>query len=313
MNIIRGILKIVLVLVMSINMGWSFVFDLNGANYNDYDYHTAAVENTDYVAAEPEPEPRLVSSLCGNGYVDSIQTCSHDIFVESFEGYPQYYTGSISGIGSYYQPTPEPNQNNCQPQQCMLDGIGPNAWNDNSAAHGSKMYFSTTPSSGGSPASTVYAKNITVTPNTNYRVSYYYEELNNNSAGQYAKLDLRLNGVSQGVVYAQGNWKQKSVTWNSGGNTNLQLLIHNNEGGTLGNNFKIDYIRVEDLTCVGGETCDDGNTVDGDGCSSDCQVEELLDTDGDNIPDSIDIDDDNDGILDTDECSLQAGNTICVD
>jgi cysteine-rich repeat protein len=57
-----------------------------------------------------------------------------------------------------------------------------------------------------------------------------------------------------------------------------------------------------------GEECDDGNLVDGDGCSSDCKIEISADSDGDGISDNVDncpnvynpdqIDYDNDGIGD---------------
>ena len=63
-------------------------------------------------------------------------------------------------------------------------------------------------------------------------------------------------------------------------------------------------------TITNPEACDDGNTADGDGCSSTCEVEAnwvctgepstcVLDTDGDGVPDVDDVDDDNDGIPDT--------------
>lgn len=48
-----------------------------------------------------------------------------------------------------------------------------------------------------------------------------------------------------------------------------------------------------------GEACDDGNVLVGDGCSSTCTIE--LDTDGDGVRDEVDVDDDNDGLLDTTE------------
>jgi len=79
-----------------------------------------------------------------------------------------------------------------------------------------------------------------------------------------------------------------------------------------------------------GEQCDDGNNIDGDGCSSDCQIEfyepvdsdgdcisdfdegnGLVDTDGDGVPDHLDLDSDGDGIpdrveqgIDEDDCDM---------
>ncbi|MDX2092470.1 MAG: OmpA family protein [Kofleriaceae bacterium] len=47
------------------------------------------------------------------------------------------------------------------------------------------------------------------------------------------------------------------------------------------------------------EACDDGDTDEGDGCSATCTEE--TDTDGDGVVDLVDLDDDNDGILDSEE------------
>ena len=54
-----------------------------------------------------------------------------------------------------------------------------------------------------------------------------------------------------------------------------------------------------------GEECDDGGVVGGDGCSAVC----TRDNDLDGVPDSVDIDDDNDGILDT----VEGSGTIDTD
>ncbi len=79
-----------------------------------------------------------------------------------------------------------------------------------------------------------------------------------------------------------------------------------------------------DSIIVGPEVCDDGNATAGDGCDASCALETgygcledtnpadgicdttgagsvVPDTDGDGILDPVDVDDDNDGILDTDE------------
>ena len=158
-----------------------------------------------------------------------------DIFVESFESYSSNTT-FIQGIQGGYQPTPEPNSNFCN---CNLDGIGPPAFGDDGAAHGSKFYYSTTPQ-GSNPSGNVYSRSISVTPNTNYRVSFYYEGMNENRSP--ARLELVLNGVSQGSSSASSNWQIRQVNWNSGSSTSLNLTIRNNEGVTDGNDFKIDYI-----------------------------------------------------------------------
>ncbi len=64
-------------------------------------------------------------------------------------------------------------------------------------------------------------------------------------------------------------------------------------------------------TCVDGyvtgtEACDDGDADDTNECSNSCRG--LADTDGDGVPDPIDVDDDNDGILDTTEVSGFGGS-----
>lgn len=67
-----------------------------------------------------------------------------------------------------------------------------------------------------------------------------------------------------------------------------------------------------DSILQGAETCDDGNTIGGDGCSSTCQSE-FIDTDGDGIIDSLDPDDDNDGMLDTVDNCLREANPDQLD
>jgi len=69
--------------------------------------------------------------------------------------------------------------------------------------------------------------------------------------------------------------------------------------------------------------CDDGDTVPGDGCSNECTVEPgyvclgepsfcELDTDGDELGNSVDTDDDNDGVLDVSDSATLDPN-LCID
>lgn len=63
------------------------------------------------------------------------------------------------------------------------------------------------------------------------------------------------------------------------------------------------------LNVTAGEQCEDGNTVDGDGCDSTCQFDGGPDFDGDGIPDFVDTDDDGDGIDDADDnCPVDAND-----
>ncbi len=85
-----------------------------------------------------------------------------------------------------------------------------------------------------------------------------------------------------------------------------------------------------------GEVCDDGNVATGDGCDASCALETnyvctqdttpndgicdtagpgsvVFDTDGDGIPDVTDVDDDNDGILDTDEGTGDTDGDTIID
>jgi cysteine-rich repeat protein len=73
-----------------------------------------------------------------------------------------------------------------------------------------------------------------------------------------------------------------------------------------------------------GEACDDGNTINGDGCSSVCTIEaQVPDSDGDGIPDAIDncptvynpdqLDSDGDGIGDACEAAPSQALPSCLD
>ncbi|RNA61550.1 hypothetical protein D1631_06200 [Chryseobacterium nematophagum] len=83
-------------------------------------------------------------------------------------------------------------------------------------------------------------------------------------------------------------------------NTNGSINITANGG--------INSDGVPNLVNAGGAADTGGDVGQRIGSSRNAAIESCLDTDGDGIPNYVDSDDDNDGILDIDECSTPVGN-----
>jgi hypothetical protein len=114
---------------------------------------------------------------------------------------------------------------------------------------------------------------IQVLPNKTYEVSFYLREVSGITPPQ---IDVELNGVKVGPTITNipnGAWMKYTRLWYSGLNITLDIRLKNLIATGSGNDFMIDEIVVMDF----------------------CKE---LDTDGDGIPNSLDIDSDGDGCSD---------------
>ena len=167
--------------------------------------------------------------------------------------------------------------------------------------------------------------------------------------------DILVNGNSTGVYFGPDGYTGAGVNfgaWPSGyyqaGTNTISVAVYNAEG--LSGNPDGLLVSVPDaftvgsvceVTCGDGaletfESCDDGNTTDGDGCSSTCVIEEtcngvdddldgsvdngFADTDADGTADCVDeeecdgVDNNGDGSIDEDFADTDGDGTAdCVD
>ena len=112
---------------------------------------------------------------------------------------------------------------------------------------------------------------VPVIPNKTYQISYYLSA----AAPAPPQLETWLNGVKSGsTVTGTTTWTKYTTTWNSGSATSLDLSFRNLTTTSAGNDFNLDEIRVEDISCA---------DTDGDGIANSLD----LDSDGDGCPDAI--------------------------
>jgi hypothetical protein len=120
---------------------------------------------------------------------------------------------------------------------------------------------------------------IAVLPSKSYEISYY---MNDNGGGNPPQIEMWANGVKLGnTATSTTSWVKYTYNWNSGSNTTLSISLRNLTATGQGNDFRLDEITVLDK-------CTD------------------LDTDGDGIINSKDLDSDNDGCSD----AVEAGTTF---
>jgi hypothetical protein len=121
---------------------------------------------------------------------------------------------------------------------------------------------------------------ISVTPNTDYTLSLYLSSV---TTGNPAQLIFNVNGENIGTQFnataTNCQWVNAVAVWNSGSNTSATFDIVNLNLIAAGNDFALD-----DISCKYRINCD---------------------SDGDGIPDKLDLDSDNDGIYDV----VEAGGT----
>ncbi len=92
---------------------------------------------------------------------------------------------------------------------------------------------------------TFFSQTGTVTPNTNYKISYKIAGL---SSSSLASVKMLINGTqviaTSAVTY--NSWTTKSYTWNSSTNTSLTFSLINTNGSTVnGNDFGLDDVLIE--------------------------------------------------------------------
>ncbi|MFT3920174.1 carbohydrate binding domain-containing protein [Cloacibacterium sp.] len=145
----------------------------------------------------------------------------------------------------------------------------------------------------------IYKRSVAgLTNNSTYRVSFWYYIVNPSSHAIIRIKDITtgvLLGESTGtVIYsASTDWAQLSYdfTMPSGCSSHdISVEIYNTYSSTSGNDYYIDDIQLEKITY--------NATAPVINCPTTSMP---IDSDGDGIPDDIDLDDDNDGILDRDE------------
>ncbi|MCW3168679.1 hypothetical protein OMO38_09070 [Chryseobacterium sp. 09-1422] len=146
-----------------------------------------------------------------------------------------------------------------------------------------------------------YERNFSFTANGYYEVSFWMYVVNPTTQTRLSIKDpvsgVELGGVSTGSIGSQSaNWQEYKLNFRAPAgtcfNTVAKLSLQNVFPGGSGNDYYIDDIKVTRLTAT--PTATDFTFV--------CPTNSVaVDTDGDGIPDYADLDDDNDGILDTAE------------
>lgn len=144
-----------------------------------------------------------------------------------------------------------------------------------------------------------YRRSVTVSPGSNVEVDFWLQNnitsapiKPNVSLDLYNPLGVLVGTVSTGNINVTG-WVQFKLSINAGQNTNLDVVLRNNGPGGNGNDLSLDDIVIKETVC---------------------------DSDGDGIPNTEDLDSDNDGCLDAiegDENALltqlvNAGGTVTV-
>jgi uncharacterized repeat protein (TIGR01451 family) len=128
-----------------------------------------------------------------------------------------------------------------------------------------------------------------LTPNVDVNVSFWaLNLLRNGTNGILPNITIEIRDASNNLIFTSGtgdipennNWNNYTYTFNPGANTQVSLILINNAPGGGGNDLALDDIQLSQTLC---------------------------DTDGDNIPDQLDLDSDNDGIPDNVEAQTTTG------
>ncbi|OCK51871.1 hypothetical protein BA768_15290 [Chryseobacterium sp. CBo1] len=152
------------------------------------------------------------------------------------------------------------------------------------------------------PNTAFYERNFSFTADSYYEVSFWIYVVNPTTQVKLSMKDpvsgVELGGVSTGAIASQSaNWQEFKLNFKTPAtrceNTVAKLSLQNIFQGGTGNDYYIDDIAVKKLS-VQPITSDFTFT---------CPINSVVaDTDGDGIADDLDMDSDNDGILDINEC-----------
>lgn len=209
--------------------------------------------------------------------IDENQSCNMAV-AELFPN--SNFDAGNTGFSSGYGYVTIVNQTSLYPEG--IYAITPNANSGhnsfaNCTGHGNMMVVNGSPN----PNLIVWSSGtIAVTPNTDYTLSINLTSVN---PANPAQLIFNVNGENIGLQFnattTNCQWVPGVAIWNSGSNTSATFDIMNLNLIAGGNDFAID-----DVSCKYKINCD---------------------YDGDNVPDKLDLDSDNDGIYDV----VEAGGT----
>ncbi|MFC5875648.1 hypothetical protein [Chryseobacterium arachidis] len=153
------------------------------------------------------------------------------------------------------------------------------------------------------PNTAFYERNFSFIQDSYYEVSFWMYVVNPTTQVKLAIKDpvsgVELGGISTGSIGSQStNWQEFKLHFKTPSlscqNTVAKLSLQNIFQGGAGNDYYIDDISVTKLSAQPGIT----------DFTFTCPVNEVIvDTDGDGITNDMDLDSDNDGILDLDECA----------
>ncbi|UFH33676.1 hypothetical protein LNP04_08225 [Chryseobacterium sp. C-71] len=211
------------------------------------------------------------------------------VWTENFNGLP-YSSSYNNGVTGYWNNSVNPPQNsqiNGTFEATPANGIVAGTTQVPSDASGGRFLMFWTQGGVAIPASenVFFKKTMTVVPGKTYRINYRFATLGavpataTNRANTTFKVSPQGNTTSfytSGMVVADVNaWKNVQYEFTVPSSvTSIDMTWENTTKSTTGNDFAMD----------------------------DLVLQEAVDSDGDGIPDYIDDDDDNDGILDTAEC-----------
>ena len=217
------------------------------------------------------------------------------VWTESFNGLP-HSSSYNNGVTGYWNNSANPPQNSQISgtfEATPANGIVAGTTQVPSDASGGRFLMFWTQSGVTVPASenVFFKKTITVVPGKTYRINYRFAILGAVPATNRANATFKVSPqgsttpfYTSTTVDADANlWKVLQYEFKVPANvTSIDLTWENTSKATAGNDFALD----------------------------DLVLQEAVDSDGDGIPDSIDQDDDNDGILDSNECTSASANMI---
>ena len=212
------------------------LFQLNaGPNFATYTWHNGSTNQTFYVTA-PGTYWCEVSTLASNLIVNGDFSAGSTNFTSDYSVGTGGTWGPISNIETYLV------TNNSNTAHSNFASCG-----DHTTGTGNMMVVN-----GSSTANqNVWCQNVTVTPNTNYVLSAWFQVY----GGNPPDIAFMINGAQVGTSFFNNttsacSWVNHAVTWNSGVNTSADVCFINNELAGGGNDFSIDDISFGTVCTV---------------------------------------------------------------